>query len=104
MINHGVCVKVTEYTHESILVVERTSRYRDIEQSGHSHLFDVKLELALAGSGPALLTLGNSFACTCRKILASLPRAGEIPFLSSRNLIVRLRSVRSVSSDTIDLN
>lgn len=75
-----------------------------LTESGHFHLFDVKLELALTGGGPTLLTLGNNFACTCRRIFASLPRAGEMPFLSSKNLIVRLRSVRSVSSGTIDLN
>lgn len=69
-----------------------------------NYLFDVKLELALAMAGPALLLLGNSLACTCRKIRASLPSAGEMPFLSSRKSIVRMSSLRKVSSETIDLS
>lgn len=68
-----------------------------------SQRFDVKLELALTGAcDPTLVLLGNSFPCTCRKILASIPRAGEMPCLSSRNSMVLRRSLRSTCSGTID--
>lgn len=69
---------------------------------GH-HRFDEKLELALTATGAMLALLGKILFCKYRKILASDPSAGEIPALSSRNEMVRFKSLLSVPSGTIDL-
>ena len=73
-----------------------------IPASMHYRL-EEKLEFALTGCCAfELLVLGKILFCVYLRIFASVPKAGEIDALSSRNLIVRLSKNRKVSSGTRD--